>query len=494
MSRWNATQKPDITTTFEGGEAYHKKPVNAYLEYVCGNLLGGKFYENDADQVSRLVELTNQMTEQYGPEFVAKTAIFSRNVIGIRSASTLVASLLNSEQFQNKRNFYATYFRRPDDVAEMFAVIESRDEKRSHALINGARDYLSSLGEYQLGKYKLDGKQYNMFDLINLTHATSAAINAYKHGELQSPDTWEVGISTAANAEEKNAEWLRLLDENKLGYLALLRNIRNITKAIEYPYDYIVNQEYYLEILCEQLGNATAIRKSLVMPYQIYSAYCHMDTTNTQIIAALEKAFVIATQNMPMLDGINLLVLDVSASMTAPISPKSNISILQAGACYAAALYLKGNFDLIKFGTQAKEVRLSKLDSPFTMIKKIAANDGCGFSTDMHEALDIFEDRHYDRVFVVSDMQVLNSSGWGWFDYNIDSGNPVRKRINRYIDKNHCHVYSFDLGGYASTVVNPQNKYTHGLTCLSDKLFELIPIIESDEDAIIKYIDEGISF
>ena len=43
-------------------------------------------------------------------------------------------------------------------------------------------------------------------------------------GELKTPDTWEVALSSGA---DKKQAWERLLREKKLGGLALLRNLRS---------------------------------------------------------------------------------------------------------------------------------------------------------------------------------------------------------------------------------------------------------------------------
>lgn len=47
-------------------------------------------------------------------------------------------------------------------------------------------------------------------------------------GRLTTPDTWEVTLSSGA---EKGQAWERLLREQKLGALALLRNLRNMREA-----------------------------------------------------------------------------------------------------------------------------------------------------------------------------------------------------------------------------------------------------------------------
>ena len=47
-------------------------------------------------------------------------------------------------------------------------------------------------------------------------------------GTLTPPDTWEVALSAGA---DKRAAWERLLREQKLGALALLRNLRNMRES-----------------------------------------------------------------------------------------------------------------------------------------------------------------------------------------------------------------------------------------------------------------------
>jgi hypothetical protein len=55
--------------------------------------------------------------------------------------------------------------------------------------------------------------------------------NLYKRvvdRKLTTPDTWEVELSASG---DKLASWTRLLAEDKLGALALLRNLRNMMEA-----------------------------------------------------------------------------------------------------------------------------------------------------------------------------------------------------------------------------------------------------------------------
>ena len=171
MSKFNATKSSNRTTTYEGGLAYRKDVDNEWINFLFASLMQDGYYESSQTQQKRYVELTREMIEKRGANFVAKAAHFARNELGMRSISELTAAILNSYQFEGKRDFYRKYFRRPDGVAEVFGAIDMLGDKRSHALVRGAGDYLSTLDDYQIGKYRMNDKTYNMYDLINITHA-----------------------------------------------------------------------------------------------------------------------------------------------------------------------------------------------------------------------------------------------------------------------------------------------------------------------------------
>ena len=51
---------------------------------------------------------------------------------------------------------------------------------------------------------------------------------AGKRMRLATPETWETQVSARGN---KAAVWEELLDHNKLPFMAMLRNLRNLIKA-----------------------------------------------------------------------------------------------------------------------------------------------------------------------------------------------------------------------------------------------------------------------
>ena len=484
MSKFNTKQTvANRATTYEGAVTYTKSLEQDWMNNLFSSFLQDQFYESAEDQQIRYLELTAKMAEKYGYPFVAKAAKFSRNELGMRSISQITMAYLNDKLYEGKRQDFAGYFHRPDDISEVFGAIDSIGGKRSHALIRGAADYLSKCNEYQLAKYAMPGKTYNMFDLINITHAHSDAIDKYKAGEVDAPDTWEHNIMVAEDDESRQKAWRELVEGNKMGYLALLRNLRNILSCDFATYEWI--DKY----LAPQLTNEKKIKKSLVFPYQIYTAYKNLKMPNVSIIAALDTAFRVAIGNVPNMNGKSLVVLDVSGSMESYISARSTMTMKEVGAVYGAMIYLanKGSA-FIKFGNYAKRRDYSRNVNVFDLIRDMQSNDQCGYGTDIGPVWRILDD-HYDRIFLISDMQVMASSRYG---YGTSYRETPVNAMHRYFAKwGTSHIYSFDLSNYRTSVENPDSGHITMLTALNDQLFKMLDYLESGGKSLVNYINEN---
>lgn len=484
MSKFNSVVSNSTKTkSYENGTVYTKDPVEDFINFIFSSKLENTFYEKSDDQLTRFVSLIDKVYNKYGAAFLGKVAAFTRNELGNRSASQVVAAYLNDKHFGRKRDFYKAFCHRPDDVSEIFAFLDMNGQKRSHALVRGCGDYLSSLGDYQLGKYKMNGKKYNMYDLINICHANSDTIDKYKNGTLENPDTWEVAISTSFSPKDKDEQWKRLVEDNSLGYLALIRNLNNILDAN-------VDNEWIKKYLVPQIMNEVAIKKSLVYPYQIYIAYKNLKIANANVVIALDDAFRIACGNMKPLEGKSVVILDVSGSMKSPSSTNSYITCVEIGAVYAAALYINGACDFVKFGTEAKSKHFKNAYGPFQLIKEMCKNDNCGYSTNIASAFNEIAGHDYQRIFLVSDMQVMDNSlyWYGRCDNGVDNYNSYVKNVEHPVQ-----LYSFDVSNYATQIVPSGNSDMHLLTTMSDKIFDMIPFIEDGGD-MVDYINSHYSF
>lgn len=501
MAHFNSS---DTVRTYEGAKATAKTLDQEWTNMIFSSFLQDGFYEDQEEYTQRIIDLNSKIIKKYGTDFAAKAMYYVRNILGMRTTSALLAAQLNGHNFLNKRECYSSFFRRPDDISEVFAAIDSIGEKRSHALIRGAADYLSSLSDYSLGKYKMKGHKYNLYDLINLTHAHSEGIQKYKDGTLATPETWEVEISTAVDDEQKAQRWRELVIHNKLGYLAFIRNLRNFSQ-------YFSTEELHKYVV-PQLVNKTAIRKSLIFPYQIYNAYKAirgMSTRNSYwdydyrnhlefedplgekntklLVDALNNAFIYSVENVPAIDGDNLVIVDVSGSMDDSWSPTLTIS--EVSCVYAAAILLR-NFDgtdVIKFGTKAKlfdkAAALKQIDNVFEMIYLLRQNDDLGYGTNINTVTPLMN-RKYDSIFLFSDMQVMrerNGSGdYYSFSYYSDEPSSFYNYFKKY---GPVPVFSFDLGNYHTRVSTGYDNI-YPITALSANVFDFISLTRNGKTLV----------
>lgn len=485
MSKFNVKKENNKATSYEGGSVYNKNLVEDYLNNLFSSFIEDGFYESRQERMERFLDLTTEVGNKLGNEFLAKTSVFARNELGMRSASQLIASYLNDKKFDNKRAYYRNFCHRPDDVAEIFGAIGMMGQKRSHATVRGCGDYLAKLNEYQLGKYKMLGKEYNMYDLVNITHAKSSSVDNFMNGEIESPDTWEVKISTAKTESERAEEWIRLVKEDKLGYLALLRNLNNILNAMSTLE--IDDRLLAEDKIVSKLTDEASIKKSLVFPYQIYCAYKNMKAHPFMIDNALDKAFRIACGNMEKFEGKSVIMLDISGSMEDRISSRSNITIKEVGACYAAALYISQDCDFVKFGTDAKSCSYNKIDNVFSIINNMCKEDKCGYGTYIGAAFAEL-DKHYDRIFIVSDMQIMSPRRY--YSQREDGPASYNDYCKEYGD---AKCYSFDLGNYKTQCANPNNRNVHLVTALNDDVFKFLHLLENNQ-SIVDYIQKNFSY
>jgi hypothetical protein len=479
MARFNQTvQRGSVKTySYEGGDVYVESPIDSWFNMLFSSFAEDTFYEKANTQLARFIDQTEIVAQTYGYEFVAKCAVFARNELGLRSISQLTAAWLNDKPMNRKREFYRVFCHRADDPSELFAAVDVLGQKRSHALVRGCGDYVSTLSEYQLAKYLLENRKYKMADIINLTHPVySPAVRKFKMDELEAPETWENRIMTAPDKESRDAAWKSLVENHSLGYMALIRNLNNIMSIDDIDLTWI---DTYL---CPQITDSDAIRRSLIFPYRIYTAFRMLRYKNLHVVKALDDAFMLAVDNVPTFSGRSAIILDVSGSMEESISSHSVVTIKQAGAVFAAILMLKNPDTIfIKFGTKAKKLDKTRILSAFGLISELETNDDCDYSTRVSPAFEMLKNEAIDRVFLISDMQVMDGGYYNQSAYIV-----YRKNCGETL------LYSFDLGNYP-TQVTPLVPWVHYVTTLGNNVYDFIRLCEEDK-SLVDYINDKYSY
>jgi hypothetical protein len=203
-------------------------------------------------------------------------------------------------------------------------------------------------------------------------------------GTLASPDTWEVELSSG---KDKKATWERLLSEKKLGYMALLMNLRNMSEAGVTP------------SLVESALLAGAAH-SKALPFRFISAYKHAP----QYAQALSEAMELAVSGE--LPGSTALLLDVSGSMDAAISEKGELKRYETAVALAVLVRgLSKSCRIFAYATVTAEIVDSKGLGMMDAVKH--GMQTLGGSTNTAAALQYLQEKcpSVDRVILLTDEQ-----------------------------------------------------------------------------------------
>lgn len=478
MSKFNSPSVGTKTVNLAGGEAFKQTPELELVSILLTSFAGGQHYRSGDETFEKIKQLIGLCDKK----FVAQAAIYARTEFGMRSITHVVASELAKHIAGEKwaKDFYTAVIYRPDDMMEIIAYHKAKNGKLSNSMKKGIAKAFDKFNAYSLAKYRGEGKGVKLIDVVNMVHPVpteknSEALDALVKGELKSFDTWESELSKAgqvANSEEEKDElkkdvWIKLIKEKKIGYFALLRNLRNIIEQAP---------EIIPEAL-ELLTNEEKIKKSLVLPFRFLTAFDELKKLNEgklgrDVIMALSKAVDISVSNVPKFDGETLVVLDVSGSMGGHNADSKTPSVI--GALFSAVIVKSNNSDLIIFDTSARYVNVNPLDSTLTIANSLRFNGGgtdfrCIFNT---------MNRKYDRIILLSDMQ-------GWVGNHAPSAEFNAYKKSTGADPK---VYSFDLQGYGSMQFPERNIFC--IAGFSDKIFETMVLLEQDKNALVNKIKE----
>lgn len=522
MSRFNQpntrTNAPD-TINLAGSEAYSQSAELELVSILLTSFGSDDFYRSASDTFNRL----KMLIEKCDKEFVAKAAVYARREFGMRSISHVAAAEL-ARHLGGKvwaKDFYNAIIYRPDDMAEIMsyyyancakATTNTRGKKDiPNAMKMGFARAFSKFNAYGFAKYRGEGKELKLVDVVNVVHPIPsesngkvtvaredffAALSDEKKKEyakkklaatfeissldalvlnlLKPAETWETMLSQAGqNAESaedkadlKKDAWVKLIREKKIKYLALLRNLRNILEQAP----------EVIDEACLMLTDVADIKKSLVFPFQYAMAYEQIEMINSadarKVLKALNAAVDIACCNVPQFEGDTLVVLDDSWSMTQPCNDKTTNSPAKIGALFAAVLAKSNNADFMRFSDNASYKTLNPEDSTLTLARSIVFKQG---GTNFHS---IFQcaDKKYDRIIIMSD-------GQGWV-----GGNVPTEAFNNYKRAFGANpfIYSFDLKNYG-TMQFAENKVL-ALAGYSDRIFDTMELVEKDPKALVNTI------
>lgn len=392
----NSAVKATPIYTHEGALAKRINAIQQLRRSVLACLLWeDTFYEDGQSIADRISGLVKEVT----PEQASALAVEARTKFKLRHVPLLLLTEMAKLKSHKElvADTTAEVIQRPDELAEILAIYSrgrsgnKKLNKLSKQLQRGIAKAFRKFDEYSLAKYNQD-REVKLRDVLFLTHPKpkdTAQKKLWKRlidGDLKTPDTWEVAISAAkGNAEETKAEWTRLLKEEKLGALALLRNLRNMTQAG-------VDEK----LVRKALSNLNPER---VLPFRFISAARY----NPQFEPEIEAAMLKSLEQFPKLKGKTAVVVDNSGSMYGTkVSEKSELD--RSDAACALAVLVREVCEHPIVISYADSPKLVPARRGFALVEAIKNATGHG-STYTELAIQFAAQQGYDRVIVITDEQ-----------------------------------------------------------------------------------------
>lgn len=388
----NKAVKAKPVVTHEGGIASRTTHEETLRRTVMSCMLWEKeFYEDGVSIADRIKDLVSKVPAAK----VQHIAVYAREVAKLRHVPLLIVREM--ARLPTHKHLVAVtlerVIQRADELAE-FLAIYWKDGKcpLSSQVRKGLGNALQKFSEYDLAKYNRDGA-VKLRDVMFLTRPKpkdAAQAELWKKladDTLSVPDTWEVELSASS---DKKASWTRLLEEKKLGSLALLRNLRNMVEA-------------GVDRSLIQTGIISA-NHSRTLPFRFIAAARHAPAFEPQ----LETALVSSLKTNQRLDGRTLVLVDVSGSMDDKLSAKSDMTRLDA-ACGVAIVAREICDDAAVFTFSNKEVEVPARRG-FALRDGIIHSQSHGGTALAASLAGVNAKISYDRIIIITDEQSRDGS------------------------------------------------------------------------------------
>lgn len=435
-----------------------------------------KFYGDNSAEM----ELTIRRVIRQDADFVSRLAVYARREFNMRSVAHVLTAYLAHEPEGKPfvRRTVRGIVRRGDDVTELMAFYLSAFGKPiPNALRKGICDVFAGFDEYTLAKYRGKGKAVSMKDIVMLCHprpvdeAQAALWKRLLEGRLQTPVTWETQLAAKGNTRET---WEELIDSGKVGYMALLRNLRNIQQAA--PRN--------IGKVWKTIEDPEAVRRSRQLPFRFLSAYREIsDIAGRRALDALERAVRAAVSNLPRIPGTTVIAVDTSGSMSGRLSRKSSVRCCEVGMMLG--LIANRICEDSLFYTFDTTIEKYPLTSHAAILETCMRHSAAGGGTQMGLPFEVMlrYGIRADRIIIISD----NECNF----YGSRSPSPVQTLADKYRQQSGSDlwVHAIDLMGYGTQQF--AGARTNIISGWSEKVFDFILLAEQGagglEETVARY-------
>lgn len=406
----------------EGAVVHALNLIEELYARAQGSYMGeGTFYEKNSpeDEFARIREIVSQLPAE-DAEYALKIAAIARESNMISTPLAILTACFNDNKFRgaafvdedgvNKLGRYSDLVvRRGRDITDILGnqfAVYGRSESIPKQERKCLKRKLEQFDAYQISKALGKGRAVSMADAVKLLRPAnkndffkSVIEDNVKFGngkaQVQAELTKVNSKNNASTVEDIKAS----IESSSL--MAIVKNLVALQRANALD-------DNVTKIICDKLTNRDVVKKSRMLPYQIYDAYCmfsHNFGKNCNAIAdALVCAVDYSVDNVADIDGYSAIFVDLSGSMGHSVSSLSSVGGKELAALLGAIAAKKGNSRVFAFANRAQEVQVSRHSTVVDIVKNILSCNvgGCTYFTAALDAV-LKTGEKFDNVILLSD-------------------------------------------------------------------------------------------
>ncbi|WP_112141296.1 TROVE domain-containing protein [Glycomyces dulcitolivorans] len=497
--------------TAQGAPGYARDAKSELFLLAVTNMVGEQtFYETADGRDNRFAELVRAVAVE-NADWTARFLAWLRTGANLRSAALVggleAAKAMAEHGVPGGRQIVASVLQRADEPGEALAYWTSAYGRAVPKPVKrGIADAAVRLyNERSVLKYDTASKGYRFGDVLNLVHAAAATnrqsdlfqhILDRRYGRDESvPDslrtiladrslraeardrpeamldtdrlreagmTWEDALSLAGPRIDKGRLWAALVPT--MGYMALLRNLRNFDEA-DVP-------DEVAAAVAAKLADPSEVARSRQLPMRFLSAY--RAAPSLRWGHALGQALDHSLASLPELSGRTLILVDTSGSMNSRFSRDGSLMRWDAATVFGLALARRCEAaDVVSFSNGWRGHEGTMVFPPRkgeSLLKSVDRWRSDGFFIGGGTDTEVAVRRHYagqDRVVILTDEQ---AHAGGALD--VTAAVPE-----------HRMVYTWNLAGYRMGHAPSGTRTRHTFGGLTDAAFAMVGLLEAGRNA-----------
>jgi 60 kDa SS-A/Ro ribonucleoprotein len=434
-----------------GGRAYRLPPKHALAQLAATSCFNGVYYADAESQLAAVLALADAVDDN---RFLAKLAVFSRERAYMKDMPAALLLILSKRDPALVHQIFDRVVDNGRVLRTLFQMLRSGLFGRKCLSYSLQRAFSRWLNQASVGTILSAsiGNDPSLCDVLRAARPTPVdnARRALFGWLTDKPiDKWapailsdlpeEIAALTAFRRAETVEEQLAILAHfnfcwdlladsargplvwkaiaRQMGPQALRMNLNTLLRHG------VFDEAELVANVAARIADADEVHRSRQFPYQYLAAYLNAGAEVPEAIrAALEKAAEIACGNVPELPGSIVIGVDVSGSMSSPVTgyrtpgSTSKVRCVDVAALFAAAVLRRNPGSVVvPFDTSAYEVSVKASESILSLSARLAEFGGGGTncSLPLQHANTRLKDRAFAGCVLVSDCESWVGAGRG---------------------------------------------------------------------------------